>query len=426
MLMWVKPGQRIPLDPSQITIGLYIELDATWSEHPFLSNRFKVTNEKQVAEIRALNLDGRIYYYANKSDVQPLEKTAVRSDAAIQAKDGGAQAIMAEIERQKREKAEHLQALKDAANRADRAWEAAARVTKEALVSMDRSPKTAGTQLKNLSEQTASEIIKGGDALLHLLGDKNGEGPHYHALNCMTLGVLVGKEAQLNESQLAELALGLMAHDVGKGRVPSHILKSASRARHEEAFYRDHPKYGVDLAKIAAVFGPLALSVIADHHECLDGTGWPTGKATSGLVARIGALVNRYDRLCSPEAQGAVALTPSEALAHLFRAESKKYDPHLLKILIRLLGVYPPGSIVKLSDESLGLVVSPGLHSLRPVVLIYNPDIKKEDAPTIDLGVDDEIKIVEAIRPSNLPDDVVAWLNPRQRLSYFYSSTGKS
>jgi len=424
--VWVKPGQRIPLDPSQLSIGLYVELDATWTEHPFLSNRFKLANEKQIATIRALKLKGRIYYYPNKSDVKPPEMPPEEPVVSVPAGTGEAQAIAAEIERQKKERAEHLQALKDAANRADRAWEAAARVTKEALVGMDRSPKTAGAQLKNLSEQTASEIFKGNEVLLHLLGDKNGEGPQYHALNCMTLGVLIGKEAKLNEAQLAELALGVMAHDVGKGQVPAHILKSANRAKHEEAFYRDHPKYGVDLANIAGVFGPLAMSVIADHHECLDGSGWPNGKTTLGPGARIGALVNRYDRLCSPEAQGAAALTPSEALAYLFKVESKKFDPHLLKILIRLLGVYPPGSIVKLSDESLGLVVSPGLHSLRPVVLIYNPDIKKDDAPIIDLGENDEIKIVEAIRPSELPQDVVVWLNPRQRLSYFYSSAAQS
>ena len=420
--MWIKPSQRVPLDPSQLIVGLYIEMDATWTEHPFLSNRFKLTNNKQIAEIRALNMHGRLFYYPNKSDAEPPEKPAMEPEVPTQTENTEALAITAEIERQKKEKAERLRALKDAANRADRAWEAAARVTKEALVGMDRSPKTAGVQLKNLSERTASEIFKGKEILLHLLGDKNGEGPHYHALNCLTLGMLVGKEAKLNESQLSELALGLMAHDIGKARVPAHLLKSASRAKHEEAFYRDHPKYGVELATIAGVFPPLAMTVISDHHECLDGSGWPAGKTSMGPGARIGALVDRYDRLCSPEAQGAVALTPSETLAQLFKVESKKFDPHLLKILIRLLGVYPPGTIVKLSDESLALVVSPGLHSLRPVVLIYSPDLKKEDAPTMDLGKNDEIKIVESIRPSNLPEDVVAWLSPRQRLSYFYSS----
>ncbi|HNA30261.1 MAG TPA: DUF3391 domain-containing protein [Thiobacillaceae bacterium] len=424
--MWVKPGQRVPLDPTQLVVGLYIEMEATWTEHPFLSNRFKLANAKQIAEVRALKMHGRLFYYPNKSDAEPPEKPAVEVQAPPQAEASETLAIAAEIERQKKEKAERLQALKDAANRADRAWEAAARVTKEALVGMDRSPKTAGVQLKSLSEQTAREIFKGKEVLLHLLGDKNGEGPQYHALNCMTLGMLVGKEAKLSESQLSDLALGLMAHDVGKARVPAHLLKSSSRAKHEEAFYRDHPKYGVELATIAGVFSPLAMTVISDHHECLDGSGWPAGKSALGPAARIGAIVDRYDRLCSPEAQGAPALTPSEALAQLFKTESSKYDAYLFKILIRLLGVYPPGSIVKLSDESLALVVSPGRESLRPVVLIYNPDLKKEDAPTMDLGENDEIKIVESIRPSNLPDDVVAWLNPRQRLSYFYSSEGSS
>lgn len=186
--MWVKPGQRVPLDPAQLVVGLYIEMDATWTEHPFLSNRFKLANDKQIAEVRALKMHGRLFYYPNKSDVEPPEKLAMAPETPSQDENRQAVAITAEIERQKKEKAERLQALKDAANRADRAWEAAARVTKEALVGMDRSPKTAGVQLKNLSEQTAKEIYKGKELLLHLLGDKNGEGPHYHALNCMTLG----------------------------------------------------------------------------------------------------------------------------------------------------------------------------------------------------------------------------------------------
>ena len=71
--MWIKPSQRVPLDPSQLIVGLYIEMDATWTEHPFLSNRFKLTNDKQIAEIRALNMHGRLFYYPNKSDAEPPE-----------------------------------------------------------------------------------------------------------------------------------------------------------------------------------------------------------------------------------------------------------------------------------------------------------------------------------------------------------------
>ena len=213
-----------------------------------------------------------------------------------------------------------------------------------------------------------------------------------------------------------------LAHDVGKVKIPAHILATKNRAKHEEAFYRDHGIYGVELAKMSEAFGPIALSVIADHHEYLDGSGWPTGKKNPGPAARIVAVVDAYDRLCSPECPQSEALMPAEALARMFRSDAAKFDQRLLSLLIKLLGVYPPGTLVRLSDESLGLVVSPGRDSLRPTVLIYSPEIDKREAPTVDLGLSPELKIEEALRPSSLPPDVVAWMNPRQRLSYFYST----
>ena len=221
---------------------------------------------------------------------------------------------------------------------------------------------------------------------------------------------------------MAELALGTLAHDVGTTKVPLHIMRAKTRARHEEDFYRQHGAYGIELAKISGVFGPLALSVLADHHEYLDGSGWPAGKTNPGLLARIVALVDRYDSLCSPESPEREALTPAEALSRLYRSESARFDPQLLKLLIKLLGVYPPGTLVRLNDDSLGLVVAPGSDSLRPRVLIYSPEMTKEEAPTIDLAETGEVKIEEALRPSSLPQDVLRWMNPRQRLSYFFST----
>jgi hypothetical protein len=113
---------------------------------------------------------------------------------------------------------------------------------------------------------------------------------------------------------------------------------------------------------------------------------------------------------------------PAEALARMFRVEAARFDPRLMSLLIKLLGVYPPGTLVKLNDESLALVVSPGKESLRPTVLIYSPEVDKREAPTVDLGQVPELKIDEAVRPSTIPADVLAWLNPRQRLSYFFST----
>lgn len=421
--MWKKPENPLPLDSSQLVVGLFVWLDLSWDEHPFLYNRFKIKDARQIASIRALPVRGRLYYYPEKSSSTPAPLAVIPVDVPVATADELAEREIAE-EMAARNAAKHasLQRRRDAAARADRAWEQAARVTREAMLGMTRTPKQAGAQLLDLSQKTASLISQGQEVLLHLLGDKQGDGPQFHALNVMALAMLLGKAAGLGEPQLAELALGTLAHDIGKAKVPLHILKAKTRARHEEEFYRMHGAYGVELAKLSGVFGPLALAVIADHHEFLDGTGWPSGKTNPVPAARIAALVDRYDRLCSPEAPERDALTPAEALARLFRTESTRFDQQLLKLLIKLLGVYPPGTLVRLNDESLGLVVSPGRDSLRPSVLIYSPEVPKQEAPSIDLAQVAELKIEEAIRPSSLPADVLQWMSPRQRLSYFFST----
>lgn len=72
---------------------------------------------------------------------------------------------------------------------------------------------------------------EGREVLLHLLGDKEGDGPQFHALNVMTLAMLLGKVAGLNEAQLAELAMGTLAHDIGKAGVPPFSSKAGQTRR---------------------------------------------------------------------------------------------------------------------------------------------------------------------------------------------------
>ncbi len=424
--MWKKPGTPVPIEPSQVVIGLYIWLDISWVDHPFLTSRIMVSSEKEIAMIRANHVEGRLYYYPEMSRAEPKPRSepAVQTAAEASAAELEQAALMKEVQALEQAKKAKLRAQRDAIARADKNWEEAARGTREALLNLSRSPKTAGAQLSQLSRQTASAIAKGQEILLHLLGDKKGQGPQFHALNVMTLCMLVGKQAGLTERELSDLALGALAHDGGKTQIPPAILQSPARKKFEEDFYRQHVQFSVQFATESGAFTPEALAVIADHHECIDGSGFPNNKHELSRAARILALVNRYDRLCTPEATGREALMPSEALAHLFRNQVGKFDKGLLSTLIKLLGVYPPGTVVQLSDGTLALVVSPGATSLQPQVLIYSPEVSRDEAPTLNLADEPDLKVAEAIRPSTLPIEVLEWLNPQQRLSYFYSVSG--
>lgn len=421
MSLWDKSAGSVPIEPSQVVVGLYVWLDLSWTEHPFVTNRFLVKTQKDVHIIQSLDLSGRLYYHPDKSEQALPPKAAAVADASDEAQIQTKQALIEEVRRLEKAKKDKIWEQKDAAARAARAWDSAASGIRDALVNLSGSPKTAGVQFKQLSAETAATVAQGKDMLLHLQGDSGTQGPQFHALNTMTLCLMLGKKAGLNERELADLAMAALAHDAGKSEVPLHILKNTQRKKHEEEFYRQHVHYSVQLASLSGAFSPSALAIIADHHETLDGKGWPQQKTNLGPGARILGLVDRYDRLCSPEAPGKEPMMPAEALARLFRQESSKYDATLLALLIKLLGVYPPGTVVQLNDGSLALVVAPGSQSLQPKVLIYSPELSKDDAPVLELATEAELKIVSAVRPSTLAPEVMAWLNPQQRLSYYFT-----
>lgn len=420
--MWKKLDTPVPIDPSQVVIGLYVWLDLTWDEHPFFSSRFLVKTEKDVAILRTLDVAGKLYYHPQHSTAAPGEvvvQSTAPDEIAIEA--ARKEALAQELRALEKAKKDKQRAQKDAALRADQAWGNAARATKQALNDMPRSPKQAGKQLVDLSMETASIVAKGQEVLLHLLGDKKEQGPQFHALNTMTLSMLVGKKAGLNERTLADLAVAALAHDSGESQIPPQILKSGQRKKHEEDFFRQHVDFSLKFAAESGAFSKEALEMIGNHHECVDGSGWPKGSKAASTGARILAMVDRYDNLCSPDVTGRDPLMPAEALATMFRNEAAKFDMALLSMLIKLLGVYPPGTVVQLNDGSLALVIAPGPTALKPAVLLYSPEMSKEDAPTIELSNEPDLKIAEAIRPSTLPLDVFNWLNPQQRLSYFFS-----
>lgn len=176
--------------------------------------------------------------------------------------------------------------------------------------------------------------------------------------------------------------------------------------------------------KIGRQLGPAPemLSIIEQHHEMADGTGYPRGLRLEQItpLARIVSLVNFYDNLCNP-VDYAQALTPHEALSFIFARLKNKFDVAILQVLIHALGVYPPGSIVRLSNDAIAMVVSVNPHkTLRPWVLRYDAGVAREDAVMLNLESEDDISISRAMRPALLPTPVFAYLSPRKRITYFF------
>ena len=130
--------------------------------------------------------------------------------------------------------------------------------------------------------------------------------------------------------------------------------------------------------------------------------------------------MNRYDNMCNPHVPSR-ALTPHEALSLLFAQGKNRYDTAILGAFIRMMGVYPPGSTVQLTDDRYALVMSVNsTRPLKPTVLVHDPKTPRDDALLLNLEADTRLGIRRSLKPQALPPDAIAYLSPRPRVSYFF------
>jgi hypothetical protein len=109
-----------------------------------------------------------------------------------------------------------------------------------------------------------------------------------------------------------------------------------------------------------------------------------------------------------------------ERQAHLF-PERDAFDATALAAFIRMMGVYPPGSVLQLNDERFALVVSVNSdRPLKPSILIHDPQVPADEALIVDLERHSELGIQRAIKPLALPRAVFDYLSPRKRMCYFF------
>jgi hypothetical protein len=166
------------------------------------------------------------------------------------------------------------------------------------------------------------------------------------------------------------------------------------------------------------------MDILRQHHEHMDGSGYPAHLKGAQIapLARLMAIVNEYDNLCNQH-NPADSLSPHEALSQLFTQQRGQFEIAPLNLFIRCMGIYPPGTVVRLSDGTLGMVVSVNSgQPLRPWVLIYDPEVPKDEATILDLQHEASLNVVASLKPSQLSREVHAYLSPRKRMTYYFDT----
>ncbi len=406
----------------QLRVGLYIHLDLHWTDHPFTFSSFKIKSQDQISTIRRLGLR-RIRYEPSRSDGKPLSP-APPAAAPAEAPPAPPPPPPREAEavKEKRERIEQLARIRDEIREVEKKFQRASEMAKGILRDVTNEPAESRRQAEELVHQMVESIISRGSVLMHAINSTVGEETYVHSLNVAVLSLMLAKTLGLGVEETRHLGMGAVFHDIGKADIAPEILnKTEPLTRAEQAQIEKHCTLGAEIAKKLGL-SIRATEIILQHHEYVDGSGYPRGLTGEKLspLSMIVAIVNTYDNLCNPP-DVADALTPHEALSHIFAVKRSKFQEVPLKAFIRCLGVYPPGSIVRLSNEMFGLVISINSSKpLKPNVLVYDPDIPRDESVIIDMEKESDLNISRSLRPGQLPREVYQYLSPRKRVTYYF------
>lgn len=422
------------IDIQDIRVGMYIQLDLSWLRHPFPVGSFRISNADQIRSLQTLGISSircipaksdegvldELLCFTKKIECVPLSGEDSASFALPDFDDVKNTLLVSQCDVVEAPCLTWSESsvLQDC----DLRFSAATQGYLQVMGELELAPGRAKKAASDLVAGYIAELLDSSETTIRLLSENVGEQQGVHPVNVTLLSLMLGKACGLNAHQLLDLGLAALVHDIGKAHLPPRCRESFPSLRGDQ-----HTVYESHVAASVALGQRMGLSIsslmaIAQHHELADGSGFPRGLVKEDLSqeGQILALANCYEKLCNPSMQS-IAMTPHEALSALFAQRRGAFARELVELFVRVLGVYPPGTLVQLSDGRFGIVhATRTADPLKPSVLIYHPELEKSAAEPVNLAELDGVVVKRSMRPSQLSRDVLDYLSPRKRVCYFF------
>ena len=269
-------------------------------------------------------------------------------------------------------------------------------------------PKAARALVDSLAQAVSANRT----ALIALTALKNYDNYTFtHMVNVSILTMSQARALGLDGQPLRELGLAALMHDIGKVRTPTEILNKPDKLTDAEfEIMRMHVVDGAEILRRTPEMPAVAPVVAFEHHLRIDGTGYPFGakRATLNIGTQLCGIADVYDAMRSQRAYQQ-AFPSDRILEVLKRNDGHQFDQNLVRRFTQLLGIYPPGNLVRLDDGSIAVVIT--VHAPDP----YKPRVKLIMANNGEmLEFPFEINLWEVPDTASGPKSVTASLDPAQ------------
>lgn len=363
--------------------GMFIhDLNCGWMEHPFLRKQFKLGSDEDITTIVAAGIQD-VYIDTERGLDVPSAPTAAEMQQV-----GQRELLAIAQARPGERRVSHEEELARARHVRNQAHQAVSQVMQDArlgrAVNIER--------IEPVVESITASILRNNGALLGLMHIKSKDDYTFlHSVAVCALMVAFSRHLGMDAELTRQAGIGGLLHDVGKMGVPDGILNKPGRLTEAEFdIMKRHPEKGFAILQATPDIGELPLAITLQHHERYDGSGYPYKLSGDQIhrLAQMAAIVDVYDAITSRRCYHQ-AIQPTDALSKMLQWSKHHFNPELMQMFVRCIGIYPVGTLVRLESERLAIVTDQNPDDLlRPSVkVIYDAAKRAYLAPeTVDLA----------------------------------------
>lgn len=397
----VAKAEQIQLPISKLQIGLTVKLPLSWKNHPFLFNRVEIKEEAQIELIKSLGVPYVILLSGEELLPEEIEEEVVEEEVKQIIKEVDPKTLVRKSLRLSQQR--FVQCVNE---------------SRAAFSKVGSDPEGAYRSSVTLVEELLDHMLEVDKPFLALVSaGESDSSVTQHGISVAVVALMIAKALDMSKSDMRDIALGCLYHDIGKLKVPDNIRrKKGPLTDHEANFMKMHPNFSYDMLSKSGLYNQEVLNIVLHHHEFIDGTGYPDGLKGNKIpmVTQVVSLANDYDRQLWSEN----VRSPQVALGYLFKNRAGKHAESLIAVLVKILGIYPPGTLVELSDKSVGKVMMTTEEVKQPQVWACKPDGSE---PGLRFLCNEEVLVEKALKLEELSEGAMRVLQADMGISFYFT-----